>query len=167
MTALLALALLVQAPEAVATVRLSIEKMHCEDCRASLEANLRRLKDVKEVRIDGVEAVVTLPEGPRPRRADFVAAVPGDLRLRSIDLALRGTVSPGTKPGLFLSPRAGRGSITLVNLEEKPKPEDDRIAKLEKAMGGKSRFEVSGEWREEKGVEKLALKSFAATDWKD
>ena len=104
---------------------------------------------------------------PLPARSAFAGAVPGDLKLNSIELTLRGSVAKGSKPGLFLTPRSARSTVLLVNLEEKPKPEEDRLAKLEKAMGGKNRFEIAGEWREEKGVERLALRSFNATDWKD
>ena len=58
--------------------------------------------------------------------------------------------------------------IALVNAGEKPKPENDRIEQLGRALGGKNRFEIAGEWRDDgKPGERLALKSFQKADWKE
>ena len=151
----------------VATVRLSFEKMHCEECRGALEASLKLLKDVKQAAVDGAVATVTVAEGSVPDLAKLRRAVPTDLKLRSVDLTARGTVA-AAKDGLAFTPRGASRGIRLVNPEETPKPEDDRIAQLRQALGGRNRFEIGGEWRDDgKAGERLAVRTFKQVDWKE
>ena len=149
-----------------ATLTLSFEKMHCGECRSALESNLKLLKDVQAISIDKAVATLSVSEGSIPDLPKLRRAIPTDLKLRSVDLDARGTVA-ASKEGLTFTPRAMTASVTLVNLREDPKPEEDRIAELRKAMSGKNRFRIVGEMREKDGAARLALRSFQATDWKE
>jgi copper chaperone CopZ len=160
--ALLVLAFVFAADDDVITVRITFEKMHCDGCKSDLESNLKRCyRTAKSVSVEGDTATLQLPEGAALQFPMLQKQIPGDLKVKSVVLTARGVVSEGK--GLTFVPRDTAHGFTLVNREEKPKAEDDQVGLLKKQMGGKNRFEVSGEWKDKE----IVLTGFKKTDWKE
>jgi len=148
-------------------VTIGFEKMHCDECRTTAESQLKRAQGgVKTVAIDGETATVTIEEGTKLELSKLRKAIPTDLKIKSLGLCARGTVS--AKGSLLnFQPRDTALEFQLANREERPKSEDDKVGALKKEMGGKNRYEVSGELREKDKVTQLVLTSYKKTDWKD
>jgi copper chaperone CopZ len=137
---------------------LVFEAMHCDECRAEIEAILKKVQGFKSVATE--ENRVTLAFEDKAPIPSFTR-VPRDLQLREVVLEVSGTVSfDGDKAALVT--RGSGEAVSLVN-PEKPKPVD-RLAELRREMGGKNRFRVRGFLA---GARKVVLESFRRTDWKD
>lgn len=148
----LALAAVVQ-DESV-SLTLLFEKMHCDECKAEVEARVRKLPGFRSVAFEGDAAKVLLDEKfPVPAVGSF----PKDLSLKAQRLALRGTVNAsGDKLTLI-----AKGSSTALGLANPERPPADRLSELKQAMGGKNRFRVTGLL----SGRTLVLESFEKADW--
>jgi copper chaperone CopZ len=165
--ACLCFAALLLVDDGAVLVTITFEKMHCAECRTTAESQLKRAQSgVKSVAIDGETAAVTIEEGVKLELAKLRKAIPTDLKIKSLALTARGTVT-SKDAELKFQPRDTAIEFPLANREERPKAEDDKVGALKKEMGGKNRFEVSGELREKNQVTQLVLTSFKKTDWKD
>ena len=154
---LLALAaLLCAADEDALTVTLTFERMHCDECKAELEASVKKMQGFKGVSFLG-SAVLLLFDEKQPVPA--FNRLPKDLSLRAVTLAIRGTVSFAGEKGTLVA-RSG-STYALVNGE---KSKADPLGDLKKKLGGKNRFTVTGALGDPKTI---ALASFQAADWKD
>ena len=154
---LLALAaLLCAADEDALTVTLTFERMHCDECKAELEASVKKMQGFRLVTFVGPTALVIFDEkSPAPA----FNRLPKDLSLRAVTLTVRGTVSFSGEKATLVA-RSGT-TYALVNPD---KAKGDPLGELKKKLGGKSRFTVTGALS---GGHTLALGSFQATDWKD
>ncbi len=156
------LALLALLPEPAAAqddaiaVTLSFERIHCDECKAELEASVKKMQGFKLVSFIATSAVVIFDEKvPVPG----FNRLPKDLSLRAVTLTIRGTVGfTGDKATLVA--RSG-ATYALVNPE---KGKGDPLGELKKKLGGKNRFTVTGTMGDAKSI---ALASFQAADWKD
>lgn len=137
---------------------LVFDAMHCDECRAEIEAILKKVQGFKSVATE--ENRVTLAFEDKAPLPSFTR-IPRDLQLKEVILEISGTVSfEGEKATLVAR---GRGeAVSLVN-PEKPKP-IDRLAELRREMAGKNRFRIRGPLA---GARKVILDSFQRTDWKD
>jgi copper chaperone CopZ len=156
MSAFLVAALLF-AQEDAYTVTLAFEKMHCGECKAEVEAIVGKTPGCVKAAVEGDSLRAVFEE-----KAAIPAfnRLPADLRLKSIAIDLRGTVSfTGDKATLV-----AKGSGASLALANPASPKEDRLAALRKAMGGKNRFQVTGQLA---GGKTIVLGSFSATDWKD
>ncbi len=150
---LLAAAFLMAAQEEPYSVTLSFEKMHCDECKAELEATLKKLQGVRSVSI--AEAAATLSIGDKSPVPAF-NRLPKDLVLRQVTATLRGTVSfAGDKATLV-----AKGSGVTLALAGPA----DKLGELKSKLGGKNRFLVTGALQ---GGKSLVLASFQPADWKD
>ena len=147
MTALLLAVLAAQAEDV--SVALVFEKMHCEECRLEVEAGVKRWTGFKSVSTAGNVATVVLEEkAPVPPVGGF----PKDLVLSAARITLRGVVSASGEKLTLVA----KGSGAVVALGETPE--------LKKALGGKSRFKLTGVLA---GPKSLKVESFQPADWKD
>jgi hypothetical protein len=162
---LVALALLLAVDDDLVVVTLVFEKMHCEECKTTLQAQLKQSqKNVKDVVVEGETATLRMMEGTPLDLTKLRRAVPSDLKVKSIGLSARGTVtSRGSE--LRFQPRDAAVEYPLVNREEKPK--EDRVEALRKELGGKNRFEIAGELREKDKATQIVLTGFKKADWKE
>jgi hypothetical protein len=138
------------------TVTLGFERMHCDECKAELDAGLRKLPGVRLVSYLAGSAVLVFDEKqPVPLFNRF----PKDLNLRTVTLSLRGTVGvSGDK--VTLVARSG-ATFALVN----PEKSRDHVGDLRKKLGAKARFHVTGLLAADGKT--ISIQSFQATDWKD
>lgn len=164
--ALLLLALAAAPPaEDVHTLSLVFEAMHCDACRESLEANLKVLRGVVGVAIDGTTARVSVKEGTPLDGPRLKRAVPTDLKLTAILLEARGVVAAGEP--LRFTPKSAVAALELANRKETPAPDEDRIAQLRQALAGGTRFSLRGELVEKDRAWRLLLDSFERAEWKE
>jgi copper chaperone CopZ len=149
--------LLALAADDTYTVTLTFEKMHCDECKAELESTLKKMQGVKTVAITENAAAATFEDkAPVPA----FNRLPKDLKLMSATVSIRGTVSfAGDKATL-----AAKGSGQTLALTNPEKPRADRLAELKKQLGGKNRFQVTGQLVSGKAI---AVETFQAADWKD
>ena len=139
------------------TVTLAFERMHCDECKAELDASLKKMTGVRLVTLIAGNAVVVFDE---KSAVPAFNRLPKDLNLRSVTLSIRGTVSfTGEKATLVA--RSG-ATYALVNPD---KSKQDHVADLKKKLAGKSRFTVTGALGADGKT--LLLQSFQTTDWKD
>ena len=151
------LPLLLAADEDAITVTLAFERMHCDECKAELEASVKKMPGFKAVAFVGSAAVAIFDE---KQPVPAFNRLPKDLSLRSASLSIRGTVSfTGEKATLVA--RSG-STYALVNPD---KTRQDPLGDLKKKLAGKSRFTVSGAIGGDGKT--ILLQSFQATDWKD
>ena len=163
---LLLLAVVLVVDDEVLTISLAFEKMHCDECRTTVEAQLRQTHKNAKVTVEGDTATVTIPEGTALDLAKIHRALPSDLKLKSIGLTGRGTVT-AKGADLRFQPRNTVSEYPLANREERPKAKDDRLAELRKELAGKNRFEITGELREKDKTIQLVVTGFKKTDWTD
>ncbi|HLF95373.1 MAG TPA: hypothetical protein VJB14_18035 [Planctomycetota bacterium] len=144
------------AQEDAMTVTLAFDRIHCDECKAELEASVKRMQGFKLVTFIATSAVVIFDEkSPVPA----FNRLPKDLSLRAVTLTIRGTVGfAGDKATLVA--RSG-ATYALVNPE---KGKGDPLGDLKKKLGGKNRFTVTGTRGDAKTI---AITSFQAADWKD
>jgi len=144
------------ANEDAITVTLTFERIHCDECKAELEASVKKMAGFKLVTFVGTTALVIFDEkSPVPA----FNRLPKDLNLRAVALTIRGTVSFAGERATLVA-RSG-ATYALVNGE---KSKSDPLGDLKKKLGGKNRFTVTGALGDPKTI---ALTSFQATDWKD
>ncbi len=160
----LLLAALLVVDDDVLTVTLTFEKMHCDECKGTVEAQLRQTHKGAKVTVDGDTATLTIPEGTCLDLAKVHRALPSDLKLKAVGLRARGTVT-AKGADLRFQPRNTATELPLANRDEKPKAKEDRLADLRKDLGGKNRFEITGELREKDKTTQLVVSSFKKTDW--
>jgi len=145
------------AAEDTYTVTLTFEKMHCDECKAELDTTLKKMQGVKTVAITENAAAATFEE---KAAVPAFNRLPKDLKLLSATVSLRGTVSfAGDKATL-----AAKGSGQTLGLVNPEQPKADKLAELKKHLGGKNRFQVTGQIVSGKAI---VLESFQAADWKD
>ena len=149
------IALLLCLQEDSFTVTLAFEKMHCDECKAEVEAILKKKPGFKSVSFTETSAVAAFDE---KAAVPALAGFPKDLSLKAVRLSIRGTVSfAGDKATLV-----AKGSGAALALTS-PSPQTDRLSELRKSLGGKNRFRVTGVLVG-KG---LLLESFQPADWKE
>lgn len=155
MSALIWLALTGLVQEEAVSLTLVFEKMHCDECKAEVEARVRKLPGFKSVVFEEDAARVLLEEkSPIPAVGSF----PKDLSLKAQRLTLRGAVNAsGDKLTLI-----AKDSGTALGLSNPERPGDDRLEELRKALGGKNRFRVTGLL----SGRTLVVESFEKADWK-
>ena len=139
------------------TVTLAFERMHCDECKAELEASVKKMQGFKGVSFLG-SAVLVLFDEKQPVPA--FNRLPKDLSLRAVTLAIRGTVSFAGEKATLVA-RSG-STYALANPD---KSKTDHLGDLKKKLGGKSRFTVTGTIGGDGKT--ILLQSFQATDWKD
>jgi hypothetical protein len=133
------------------TLTLHFQRMHCDECKREAEAAVRRLSGFVGVSFAETAAVVILGEKSPP---PAVAGLPKDMGYRGSSLTIHGTISfSGEKATLVAK---GSGATLPLGGAEK-------LAELKKKIGGKNRFQVSGNLV----GKSLQLESFQAADWKD
>jgi len=150
---------LLQAPqEDVTRATLVFETMHCDECRAELEAVLRKLRGFKSSATAENRVTVTIEDRvPLPA----FDRLPRDLTLKQVLVEIAGTVSFAEDKAALVA--KGSGAVLALVNPEKPKPMD-RLAELRKKLGGKNRFRVRGTLA---GTKTIVLDSFEPADWKD
>lgn len=137
---------------------LVFEEMHCEECRAEVEAVLRKVEGFKGVSTAGSRVTLELEDkAPIPSFGRF----PPDLRLREILVEIAGTVV-FTEEKATLVARGSGEAFSLVN-PEKPEKEDP-LGELRRRRGGKNRFLIRGTLS---GRRTVVLAFFDTTDWED
>jgi copper chaperone CopZ len=139
------------------TVTLSFERMHCDECKAELDASLKRMSGVRLVTFIAGSAVVVFDE---KSAVPAFNRLPKDLSLRTITLAIRGTVSFAGEKATLVA-RSG-STYALVNAD---RSKTDHLGDLKRKMGTKARFHVTGTIGADGKT--VALQSFQTTDWKD
>lgn len=137
---------------------LVFEAMHCDECRAEIEAILRKVQGFKSVAT--AENRVTLVFEDKAPIPAF-GRLPKDLQLKEVLVEIAGTVSFSEKKATLVAKGSGE-ALALVN-PEKPKPED-RLEELRRKLDGKNRFLIRGTLA---GAKTVVLGSFEPTDWKD
>jgi len=131
------------------------EKMHCDECKAEVEARVRKLPGFKSVVFEEDAARVLLEEkSPIPAIGTF----PKDLSLKAQRLSLRGAVNASGDKLTLIAKESG----TALGLANPEPAREDRLAELRKAMGGKNRFRVTGLL----SGRTLVVESFEKADWK-
>ena len=155
MIALVWLALTAGVDDDAVSLTLVFEKMHCDECKAEVEARVRKLPGFKSVAFEEDSARVLLDEAsPIPAVGTF----PKDLSLKTQRLSLRGVVNAsGDKLTLI-----AKGSGTALGLANPERPRADRLSELRQALGGQNRFRVTGLL----SGRTLVLESFEKTDWR-
>lgn len=144
------------AQEDALTVTLAFDRIHCDECKAELEASVKKMAGFKLVTFVATAAVVVFDEkSPVPA----FNRLPKDLSLRSVTLTIRGTVGFAGEKATLVA-RSG-ATYALVNPE---KGKGDPLGDLKKKLGGKNRFTVTGAMGDAKTI---AVASFQAADWKD
>jgi copper chaperone CopZ len=138
------------------TVTFAFEKMHCDECKAEVEAILKKKPGFKSLSFTETSAVAAFDEKAAvPAAGGF----PKDLSLRAVRLSIRGTVSFAGDRATLVAKGSG-AALALANAS----PQPDRLAELRKALGGKNRFRVTGLLAVGKG---LLLEGFEAADWRE
>ena len=139
------------------TVTLSFERMHCDECKAELEASLKKMTGVRLVTLVDGSAVVVFDE-----KSSLPAfnRLPRDLSLRTITLAILGTASFSGEKATLVA-RSGSVYPLLNGARSKADP----LGELKKNLGAKGRFRVQGTIGA--GGRTIALETFEPTDWKD
>ena len=135
---------------------LRFEKMHCEECRVELEATLKKLSGYTSVST-GKETVLTLAEKAAVPKLD---RLPKDLKLQSVTVTIRGTVSFKAATANLVA----KGSGVTLALANPTKPKKDRLSELKKLLGGKNRFRITGTLV---GGKKIIISAIEKADWKD
>ncbi len=139
---------------------ITVDAMHCDECKASLEANLKQLKGVTTVEVNGTTAKVAVLEKQGIAHRSFVNALPTDLKLKSIDVKVRGVI--GEKGDrLELRAKSSAQVFRLANKDDKT----DVIGPLKKDLAPPAKFAVAGEL--DKADTLLLSAAPAKTDWKD
>jgi hypothetical protein len=130
---------------------LHFQRMHCDECKREAEATVKRLAGFMSVTFAETAAVVLIGDkSPIPA----LAGLPKDMGYRGCSLSIHGTVSfSGDKATLV-----AKGSGATLSLTG-----GEKLAELKKKIGGKNRFQVSGNL----AGKSLQLESFQAADWKD
>ena len=163
---ILSAALAAQAGEETYTVTLAVKSMHCDECKATLDARLKAVAGVKTVEINAEKLAVlaTVLEKNAIRLKTLQACVPGDMKLERATVSLRGGV---TATGMMLQLKA-KASGAVYELGDKDPKSNEKQAALREALGqGKKKFRITGELVEREKREVLAIDSFEAVDWKD
>ncbi len=150
------LALLLSLQEDSFTVTLAFEKMHCGECKAEVEAILKKKPGFKSVSFTETSAMAAFDE---KAAVPALAGFPKDLSLKAVRLSIRGTVSFAGDKATIVAKGSG-AALALSN----PSPQADRLAELRKSLGGKNRFRVSGLLA---GGKRLLLEAFQPADWKE
>ncbi len=140
------------------TVRLAFEKMHCAECRAEIEATLKKIDGCRTVETAGNVVTATFDD---TKPIPTFQKLPRDLKLKKTTLTLYGTVSVSDDK-VLLTARGSGAVLTLQNSREPGAP--DKVGELRKRRGGKNRVLIDGE---PAGARNLTLESFAVADWKD
>lgn len=138
--------------EDATAVTLAFERIHCDECKSELEASVKKMPGFKSVSFSGGSAVVLFDE---KSAVPVFNRLPKDLSLRSVTLAIRGTVSVAGDKATFVA-RSG-ATYSLANGEK------DVLAELKKKLGGKNRFQVTGTL----AGGQIHLSAFQPADWKD
>ncbi len=159
LAALLTLLLPALRPEDTHRATLVFETMHCDECRAEIEAILRKVEGFKSVAVEGDRVTLVFEDkAPIPS----FRRLPGDLRLKEVLVEISGTVSFAEDKATLVAKGSG-AALALVN-PEKQDPPADRLAELRRQLGGKNRFRIRGALQ---GARTVVLASFERTDWKD
>lgn len=137
---------------------LVFESMHCDECRAEVEAILKKVKGFKSV-VTAENRVTLVFEDKAPIPA--FGRLPKDLQLKEVQVEITGTVSFSEKKATLVAKGSGE-ALALVN-PEKPERED-RLEELRRKLGGKNRFLIRGALS---GAKTVVLASFEPADWKD
>jgi len=138
------------------TVTLAFERMHCDECKAELDASLKKMAGARLVTFIAASAVVVFDE---KSAVPAFNRLPKDLSLRSVTLSIRGTVSFAGEKATLVA-RSG-STYALANAEKSKDPLGD----LKKKLAGKNRFTVTGAVGADGKT--ILLQSFQAADWKD
>jgi copper chaperone CopZ len=150
------LALLLALQDDAFTVTLAFDKMHCDECKAEVEAILKKKPGFKSISFTETSAVAAFEE---KAAIPAIAGLPKDLSLKAVRLSIRGTVSfTGDKATLVA--KGSGAALALANAS----PDADRLAELKKSLGGKNRFRVAGVLA---GGKALQVESFQPADWKE
>ena len=163
---LFAFFLAVQSVEETYSVAITVKSMHCDECRATLDARLAAVPGVKKVEIDAEKRMVSLTvlEKHAVHLRTLQACVPGDMKLERAAVTLRGTVSA---LGMMLKLKA-KGSNADFELGDKDPKKNEKQAELRKALGeGKKKFRIVGELVERDRREVLVIESLEAVEWKE
>lgn len=163
---ILGAALSAQAGEETYIVMLGVKSMHCDECKATLDARLKAVAGVKTVEpnAEKLTVTVTVLEKHAIRLRTLQACVPGDMKLERATLSLRGAVSA---MGMMLQLKA-KASGAVFELGDKDPKSNEKQAALREALGqGKKKFRITGELVEREKREVLAMDSFEAVEWKD
>jgi copper chaperone CopZ len=163
---LLAAFLAIQTQEETFPVTITVRSMHCEECRAVLDARLAAVPGIKKVEIDAEKRTVSLTvlEKHAVHLRTLLACVPGDMKLERAAVTMRGTVS---SLGMMLKLKA-KGSNSEFELGDKDPKKNEKQAELRKALGeGKKKFRIVGELVERDKREVFVIESFEAVEWKD
>ncbi len=134
------------------SVTLVFQTMHCNECKADVEAMARKLPGFASVTFAETSATIQLGEkAPVPT----VSGIPKDMGFKGTRLSIRGTVSfSGDKATLV-----AKGSGTTFALSG-----GEKVGELKKQAGGKSnKFHVSGTL----AGKALVVESFQLVEWKD
>lgn len=150
------LALLLALQDDAFTVTLAFEKMHCDECKAEVEAILKKKPGFRSLSFTETSAVAAFDE---KAAVPPLAGFPKDLSLRAVRLSIRGTVSFSGDKATLVAKGSG-AALALAN----PSPQADRLGELRKSLGGRNRFRVTGVLAGGKG---LLLESFQPADWKE
>lgn len=130
------------------TLTVTVERMHCAECRRELEDAASKLSGFRSVKVDGAVATILLSEkAPVPA----FGRLPKDLTLKSIAVSLRGTVVQAGEKITFVA--KGSGSTLVLG---------GKVKALAEQLGGANRFRVAGTLE----GRTLAVASFSKTDWK-
>jgi copper chaperone CopZ len=163
---ILSAALTAQTGEETYPVTLAVKSMHCEECKATLDARLKPLAGVKtvETNAEKLTVTVTVLEKHAIRLKTLQACVPGDMKLERVTVTLRGVVSAF---GMMLQLKA-KASNAAYELGDKDPKNNEKQAALRESLGqGRKKFKITGELVEREKREVLAMDSFEAVEWKD
>ena len=146
MILLLALVPLLQADDAY-TLTLQFARQHCDECKAEVEAIVRKIPGFRSVTFAETSAAVELSEKTPPPSP---AGLPKDMGYRGASVSIRGTASVSGDKVSFVAKGSG-ATLALAG----------RLDDLKKALGGKNRFHVTGAL----SGRTLELESFKPVDW--
>jgi copper chaperone CopZ len=142
--------------EEVFIVTLLFERVHCDECKAEVEAIAKKSPGFKAINFSETSAAVTLEEkAPVPA----FGGMPKDMGFSGVKVTLRGMVNVTDDKTTFVAKGSGQ-TFALANPAQPPK---DHIGELKKKLGGKNRFQVTGSV----AGKRLILSGFQTTDWKD
>ncbi|MBI4563077.1 MAG: cation transporter [Planctomycetes bacterium] len=152
--------------EETTRVALTVKAMHCDECKSSLEANLKALPGVKSVEFSGdkLTATVEILEKQPVHLKSLRACVPSDLKLEKVALTIRGNVQSF---GMLISLIA-KDSKTQYELGDRDPQKAGKLNELRGALGGgKTKFKIVGELIEREKREILIVDSFEAAEWEE
>lgn len=163
----LAIAMILAVPgrlEETWTATIAVKSTHCDECEKRLDAQLKLIPGVKDVTIgaDKAAVTVTIAEKHAVKLGTLKAAIPNDMKLQRIDVSIRGTVAAGGK-GVSVTAKESNARYDLADRD----PKAGKVEELKKAMGGRNRFQISGEFVVVEGRETILLEKFAVAEWKD